>query len=242
MRLRSWLRGAGDCVEALAKPAPGGPIPSSHGVLGTAPRLLTPVVTAYRKRLHRFGPTARGVFWRDEASSRLRFEVLARIIDERDHAGEAVVNDLGCGYGAMFDVLRTHPALRGGRYYGYDMCTEMVEACQRRIRDPRATFIRHVRATVLADYSFASGTFNLKLDAPSRPWNGYVKASLELLWEMSRTGLAFNMLDLRHRRGDNGLYYADAGEFLDFCRTRLSDDTELIEDYGLPDWTMLVRR
>ena len=211
-------------------------------VLARVPDLLSPVVKAYRRRLLEFGATPQGVFWRNQTNMEKRFEVLLRIFDDTARAGEIAVNDLGCGYGAFFDVLQTHPALRGSRYIGYDVCTDMLDAAQKRIRDPRATFVRSAAPTEAADYSFASGTFNLRLEAAERSWADYVKALLTLLWQKTTKGLAFNMLDIRQRRAGDGLFYSDPKEFADFCRSALSPRIELVEDYGLPDWTMLVRR
>ncbi len=211
-------------------------------ILGRVPELLSPVVKAYRRRLLEFGATPQGVFWRNQVNVDKRFEVLLGIFDAASLAGEITVNDFGCGYGAFFDVLQTHPAMRGSRYVGYDVCTDMLDAAQKRIRDPRATFVRSAAPTETADYSFASGTFNLKLEAQERPWDEYVKALLGLLWQKTTKGLAFNMLDIRQKRTGDGLFYADPAEFGDFCRTAFSPKVEPIENYGLPDWTMLVRR
>ncbi|MBI3113840.1 MAG: hypothetical protein HYZ04_04920 [Rhodospirillales bacterium] len=40
----------------------------------------------------------------------------------------------------------------------------------------------------------------------------------------------------------SGLYYAEAGEFVDFCVGNLSPDVSLSDDQPLPDWTIFVRR
>jgi SAM-dependent methyltransferase len=218
------------------------PKPATDEGFSRAPELLTPVVIAYRRRLDHFGPSPRGVFWRSRESAERRFQVLVRVFDDGDRGGGIAINDLGCGYGAFFEFIRDHPAMRGSRYVGYDICPEMVAEARARIRDPRATFVRHLKATETADYSFVSGTFNLKLEAEEAAWNAYVKASLELLWQKTRKGLAFNMLDPRDKEEGDGLYYADPLEFLEFVRARLSADARLIEDYGVPDWTILLRR
>ena len=41
--------------------------------------------------------------------------VLCRVFDPADiAAGEAVIRDFGCGYGALYDHLKGHPVMRGG--------------------------------------------------------------------------------------------------------------------------------
>lgn len=209
----------------------------------SAEALLSPVMRAYRRRFHQFGAQPKGLFWSSQKNVRTRFEALVGIFDEADvKAGETTVNDLGCGYGALFEYLQSHPALRGGRYYGYDMCEALVDECHKRIRDPRATFEQASAATRDADYSFVSGTYNLKLAADDRAWLDYVFRSLSELWDRTGKGLAFNMLDRRYYQFDDGLFYAERATFETFCRAALSPDVQVLTDYGVPDFTIYVRR
>ncbi len=205
--------------------------------------ILAPIASAYARRLKRYGTSPRGVFWRHQFGQYLRFEILLGILS-RDEArrGGLVFGDLGCGYGAFFDFLKDRPEMRGGRYIGYDMCPGMIEAARRRTRDPRAEFVLSRAVLDDADYSFVSGTFNMKLEAEEATWNGYVKENLAALWERSRRGLAFNMLDLEGKLPGDGLYYARSEDFLDFCRRELSSRSELVSNAPLKEWTVYVRR
>lgn len=207
--------------------------------LQDAPKLLAPVAVAYNRRLGEWGARARGVFWRNEEGQRLRFEVLARAM-EGAPAG-TTVNDLGCGYGAFFDFLAGHPALVDGTFAGYDISEDMIEKARQRIGDKRARFVHSLIATDAADYSFASGTFNLNLDADIASWKGYVEASLAHLWSRTRLALGFNML-AGNDVNREGLFYGEPRGFLDFCRRHLSADATLMDDYPLKEWTIVVRR
>ena len=51
-----------------------------------ATRRLAPIAVLYDFRLRECGPTARGVYWRNEDGQRLRFEVLIGVIDVKDEA------------------------------------------------------------------------------------------------------------------------------------------------------------
>jgi hypothetical protein len=68
--------------------------------------------------------------------------------------------------------------------------------------------------------------------------------TIERLWELSTKGMAFNSLtkysDTDRMRAD--LYYADPCYLFDYCKTRLSKQVALLHDYGIYDFTMLVRR
>ncbi|MDP6120862.1 MAG: methyltransferase domain-containing protein, partial [Rhodospirillales bacterium] len=154
------------------------PTPVTPGLLSDAPKLLAPVATVYDLQLDHHGIEARGVLWRNEENQRMRFEVLAGIIEAEDDKGGITVNDLGCGYGAFFTFLEDRPAMTDGRYYGYDISEDMVKAARQSIQDRRVTFSHSLVATHYADYSFASGTYNLKLDNDEAAWKKYVKESL----------------------------------------------------------------
>ena len=70
--------------------------------MANGPVRLEEVARYYSTKLAEHGDTARGVDWNGEESQALRFDQLARII-QRDSGFS--LNDLGCGYGALFDYL-----------------------------------------------------------------------------------------------------------------------------------------
>lgn len=204
---------------------------------------LAPIAVLYDLRLRQHGTTARGVYWRNEEGQRLRFEVLLGVVDLADEKGGITVNDLGCGYGAFFDHIAPLPFMRGSRYVGYDISEGMVREAAHRIDDPRATFQQALRATQEADYSFVSGTYNMKLDERDRDWAHYVEESLKDLWGRTRKGLAFNMLCATTKaRKERDLFYADWRVFRDFCTSELSPHVTVVRDYPLAEWTMYVHR
>ena len=117
----------------------------------------------------------------------------------------------------------------------------MIETAKNCKSNSGANFIEASRINKPADYTFVSGTFNLNLDVDDQPWGTYVKSTLSQLWSMSNKGLAFNMLDKKHSDQESGLYYANAAEYVDFCRT-LSPEVTLIDNYYLDEWTIFIRR
>ncbi len=209
-------------------------------ILGRAPAMLEPVAEKFRRRLAKFGAEPRGVYWNDREGQLLRFEVLMGVVDLE--GGGISVNDLGCGYGAFFDYLEDQPLLEGGRYFGYDICDDMVKTARQRISDPRAFLQHSLVATRDADYSFASGTYNLRMGTGEAAWMDFVKASLADQWAKSRKGMAFNMLSCYRRKREPALYYADPAPYFDFCMRVLSPQVTLLHDYPLVEWTIYVRR
>ena len=208
--------------------------------LGKATAFLDPIATLYGRRLKTYGIGPKGVFWRNREGQELRFELMIGLLPL--DGGPISVNDLGCGYGAFFDLIKDLPCMRNGAYRGYDICEDMVAGAADRHDDGRAAFSHSPVATKRADYSFASGTFNLRHTIDPADWTPYVKESLAHLWSMSGRGMAFNMLDAGQRNRERGLHYAERDEYAGFCAERLSADITVIDDYPLKEFTILVRR
>jgi SAM-dependent methyltransferase len=204
------------------------------------PKTLDGIRDLYEGNLAEHGAGSKSVGWRDEASQTLRFERLARVIDAAK--GGFTVNDWGCGYGAMFGYLDGAFGKSMSHYTGYDISEEMLGAARARCADPRAAFVNSAEVTADADYTFVSGTFNVKLHARDEEWDAYIKRQLEQMYAQSRRGLAFNLLTSYVDWKTENLFYADPKEFFDFCKTRLSRAVTLHHDYGLFEWTIAVTR
>lgn len=213
-------------------------------IMGTASvEPLSLVAAAYKAQLKEHGPSPNGVLWGALESQQSRFAMLIKVMAGDRRKSGISVNDLGCGYGAFFEFLDEQALLHDGCYHGYDICADMLAAAGSRICDPRANFTHRMIATHRADYSFASGTFNLKGTATDAEWAVYVKKSLLWLWEQSGAGLAFNLLDGTCTTDPKEwLYYPDPEEFYDFCRQNLSSSIERIDDPVRRDCTLLLRR
>jgi SAM-dependent methyltransferase len=203
---------------------------------------LSAVAHLYSENLETHGVDPKSVGWRDEASQRLRFAKLAEVIDPATASSGITVNDLGSGYGAMFRYLDEIPPVRLTQYFGYDISEEMLLAAERFAADPRATFERSSRITHQADYSFVSGTFNVRFEASDEAWTAHMTDALLNLSENSRRGFAFNALSTYVDWKQENLYYADPFFFFDFCKRNISRYVSLLHDYPLYEWTMIVRK
>ena len=196
------------------------------------------VARYYTGTLAAHGPTFRGVDWNSEASQDLRFTQLLRVVDRR----EASINDYGCGYGALAARLRRDGHV--GTYQGYDLAEAMTAAASVQHAATSATRFTSRRDELeTADYTLASGIFNVRLDTPVDAWERYIRETLDDMARVSRRGFAFNLLTLHsdpsRRRED--LYYADPAGWLADCLARYTPHIALLHDYALFEFTVLVR-
>lgn len=202
--------------------------------------LISAVAEYYTQRVVEHGATPRGVDWNDWTSQRVRFEVLLAVLGTDTHGFS--INDYGCGYGALLDVLDARYDDFG--YRGFDVSAPMIAEARRRYAgDHRAAFTTDAGAFGSADFTVASGIFNVKLDLQPARWERYVLETIDHLAAISTKGFAFNALschaDAGHTRGD--LHYADPGALLDHCLRTHSRTVTLHHDYRLYEFTVVVR-
>ncbi|MHC8349689.1 class I SAM-dependent methyltransferase [Pseudomonas sp. RT4P38] len=202
--------------------------------------LLDEVASYYSKKLALHGETPNGVDWNGEQGQALRFEQLCKVINGLQAFS---ISDLGCGYGALVDYLKNKNLPFS--YLGIDISTEMIEAAkQRYMGAPEARFISASEPDSVADYVVASGIFNVRLGRSDAGWLTYLENTLDVLDRTSRLGFAFNCLtsysDEDKKRDD--LYYADPCLLFDLCKRRYSRQVALLHDYGLYEFTILVRK
>jgi len=201
--------------------------------------LRADVARYFAGRLREHGMTPRGVDWNSDAAQLVRFDQLLRVVDP---SGPFSLNDYGCGYGALLEVIQS----RGWNvdYRGYDLAPEMVDAAIARFGEgPGRRFVRHVSDLEPADYTVASGIFAIRVGRSDEAWLAYLTDTLDEMRRLSRRGFAFNALtsysDPEHMRPD--LYYADPCALFDLCKRRYSKQVALLHDYGIWDFTVIVR-
>lgn len=196
----------------------------------------------FSEKLTAFGATPQGVDYNGPEAQERRFEQLVRVIDPSQ---PFTVIDYGSGYGAMFDFLQK----KGWQfeYYGIDLIENMVSAGREAHREfSNAHFTTQESEVPLADYLLAGAIFNIKLDASYEDWQDFVATTLRHMNALCSRGFSFNMLtrysdaDRMAQRPD--LFYGDPLFFFDLCKREFSRNVALLHDYGLYDFTILVRK
>ena len=193
----------------------------------------------YTEKLNQWGATPQGVDWNSGESHRIRFEQLLKVCD---YSKPFSINDLGCGYGALYN----HMAEQGYdfQYQGYDLSQSMIEKARSLYGGKENC--RLIQSDVLeeADYTTACGLFNVKMDVDTQEWERYVLEVLEKIDHASRKGFAFNILtqysDPEYMKGH--LYYPDPCFYFDYCKKKFSKSVALLHDYPLYEFSILVRK
>ena len=206
------------------------------------PRILKPVERSYEWSIKKFGPNHRAAAWRDAKRQQHRFNIFSELISYDATHNKTSINDLGCGYGAMFDTFKGLPQFSNGTYFGYDISKSMIDIAKIEVKDSRAQFILNHKATEVADYSFVSGTYNMKMAANENEWLTYVEESIIQLWSKTNISLGFNMLNIQSPLRETTLYYADPEYFMDFCQKYLKASVHMVDLLHPNEFVIFIRK
>lgn len=196
----------------------------------------------YTDKINLHGCSSRGVDWKDENSQLLRLHILLNVISSEDNF---TVNDLGCGYGILYEILKKNYG--NFIYRGYDLSKAMIDKGITKYGENQNVVFRRIiglRGVLISDYTVASGIFNVRMKRSTREWKEYVKDTLDYMNTKSRKGFSYNMLtkysDRELMRAN--LYYADPCYYFDYCKKNFSRNVSLIHDYNLFEFTILVKK
>ena len=193
-------------------------------------------------KLETYGTTPKGVDYNGPEAQENRFEQLVKVINP---AQKFSVIDYGSGYGGMFNFL--YKKGWDFEYYGIDLIEKMVIAGRETHKDfPNAHFTTNEKEAPLVDYLLAGAIFNIKLEASYEDWQEFTLQTLRNMDKLCSKGFSFNMLtkysdaDRMAERPD--LFFGDPLLYFDFCKRNFSRNVALLHDYGLYDFTILVRK
>lgn len=210
-----------------------------RGPKATLETILSRTRQYYNKKLGDYGPTPRGVDWNSAQSQELRFEQLLKIGDTRNHF---TLNDYGCGYGALAAYMIERNF--NFEYNGFDISMQMIDVARKRYGHlDHCGFLGEEQSLAVADYTVASGIFNVKQEISNADWTDYMLDTLKKIARISEKGFSFNVLtkysDPGFMRDD--LFYADPNFLFDYCKKNFSRFVAILHDYPLYEFTILVR-
>lgn len=197
----------------------------------------------YSHKVQVHGATPLGVDWPCVPTQELRFEQLLRVCDFG--GAPFMLNDIGCGYGALLAFLAKQHKHAHIDYLGVDLSAPMVaQAHHLWHKRAQTEFLAANACPRQADYSVASGIFNVKLNQPRALWESFIAGTLADMRQNSRQGFSVNFLAplAEGETGPPELYRAPVERWQRHCEQALDARVEVLQAYGLQDeYTLLVR-
>ena len=192
----------------------------------------------YTEKISFFGPTPRGVDWKDARSQSIRLEKITEILPKGEKFS---LNDLGCGYGELASYLRDLDY--DFKYHGYDISEKMIEEARKNLAlFPEIELFKSSELDVENDYSVASGIFSVKANTKIPIWEKHILDTINMMCKKSTKAFSFNILSSHSDIGmqREHLYYGDPVYFLNYCLKNFSRNVRLDHSYGLYEFTISV--
>lgn len=196
----------------------------------------------YTRKINKYGVTPFGVDWTCVPTQELRFVQLLKVCD---FASSFTLNDLGCGYGALVAYLDRRHANCPVDYLGIDLSPAMLNQARRLWkRHPHARFTSGHTGLRKADYSVASGIFNVQMHLPIDLWELFIAETLRQLYRTSARGFSVNFMTASTSRQvrREGVYATEPDRWTKFIAREFDAATEVIDNYGMREVTLIVRR
>lgn len=200
---------------------------------------LKKIENLYSKNIKTLGVSSKAVGWNSKESQYLRFEKLLSIIDFKE---EFSINELGCGYGELYKYLINNN-YSFSSFNGYDISKEMLKECKNYLNHPNNLNLYHSsQIETLSDYTLASGIFNVPFDNTPEDWSIFIKKTIQNMFENSKKGISFNFLTTYVDYKANNLFYQSPEEIFGFCMEKYDKNVQLIHNYELYEFTILINK
>lgn len=203
--------------------------------------IISNVAGYYSDKIKSYGASPLGVDWKSKESQETRFKQLLKVCE---HETIFSIIDFGCGYGYLTEYMLARN-LNFSRYVGFDISADMIRVAMSKYSHyENVEFTSEPTVTHISDYLVASGIFNVKLSYSQQEWENYILDMIKLFNELCRLGFSFNMLTTYSDKDcmKDYLYYADPCFYFDYCKKHYSKNVALLHDYGLYEFTILVRK
>ena len=187
-----------------------------------------------------YGPTARGVDWRDELTANTRYEKMLAVVDDL-YVGDSLL-DVGCGYGGLLQYI--HDNHYSISYRGIDVVPEMVQYAKSRFSPEQfeCSDVMRLDENVRFDYVVCNGILTQKLDISLLQMDVFAKALIKKMFSLCNKGIAFNVMTTYVNFFAPNLFYKHPAELMIFCFSDVTHSLRMDHSYGLYEYTFYLFR
>jgi dTDP-4-amino-4,6-dideoxygalactose transaminase len=196
---------------------------------------LTQLLQAHHGRtFDHHGPTPAGVDGVDDGWLLFHYSKMLAVLkgDFEIPGAKPSLLDVGCGWGGLLGYCQSNEIAVD--YTGIDVVEKMITYARQHF--PDGTFIHgdvlDLDGHGLYDYAVCNGIFTQKLTATIPEMERFSNRVMRRMFDISRYGIAFNMMSTRVNFMAERMYYRSPVELLSYCLTELSPRVTLDHGYS----------
>lgn len=191
------------------------------------------IIDRHRDSLTRYGYHPNALYWSGRDIQETRFQVLA---DVGIQTGDSVL-DVGCGFGDFKSWSEANDCPLS--YTGIDLSPDLLAEAAK--RHGNGVFI----AGDLFDMDFEEQSFDWvilsgALNEQLHDESAYAKSVIQRMYQLSRKGVAFNMLDARYLKAHD-LHSQMPEDMLKYCQA-ICPDSVAVDGYLKNDFSIYMKR
>lgn len=196
----------------------------------------------YTDKYSMFGDDPKSLSWNDADSQNLRFAKISELFRYESN-DKFSVHEIGCGLGHFKQYL--NDSGYGCEYSGSDIIEDFINCninkypdCHFAVQNISNDLDRIDDKIKGKDYYCLSGTFHTIENNSIEDWETFVFKSIQNMFEMANKGIGFNFLTSHSDFYDDGLYYANPANILDWSIKNLSRFVSISHDMPLYEFTV----
>ncbi len=192
----------------------------------------------YQKTIKKYGPTPKGVDWRNDTTANKRHYQMSKLILECGKKNSLL--DVGCGYGAFYEYLKAKNIYVD--YNGIDFVSEMIEEAKKKNSTGKffiGNFLDYPE-NIEFDYIVCNGILTQKLNIGLLEMELFAKKLIKKIFSMSKVGCCFNIMSTRCNFFAENLFYKHPSELLIYCLSEITNNVSINHSYGLYEFTVYL--
>jgi SAM-dependent methyltransferase len=174
----------------------------------------------YQNLYKKYGDSSGSVQYSSLETQNKRFDILTGI---GDLEGKRIL-DFGCGLGHLGEYLRNKGL--DCDYNGVDIVPEFINACKQKFSKGVFGTLEDLSCERF-DYVFISGVFNNRMKDNAQ----FLQSHIKSLFELSKMGLAFNMMSKYVDYEDPSLFYIRPEDVFKYIKGSVSPYLTIRNDY-----------
>ena len=199
----------------------------------------------YESILKKFGDSNRGMDWKNDTDSLLRFKIIEELFEDKLNLKNTKIKllDFGCGTSNFFEYLKKKNNHKHFNYTGIDINYNSIEISKNKFPSNsylHKDILNEKVCLDVYDYIIINGLFTQKLSLSFKKMTEFMFNILNKLSNNFSIAMSFNVLSENVDYFNKKNYYPKARQLEEFICKNITRNFVIRHDYGLYEKTFYL--